>query len=136
MLRREIFAIKNPPLATLASGSKLRRFSHLSLEPIHSGNFTRSWLFRNSHHVFLAPLYKYSGRDIALPPGIGSGVSVSKMLKLCVKFFYVMGKGPSVELSCTWTGLVTCDAVMALCSGNVTRTRARGYKTFFRAQLS
>ena len=38
--------------------------------------------------------------------GGGGGCSVSKMLKLYIKVFYVMGKVLLGKLSCTWTGLI------------------------------
>ena len=41
--------------------------------------------------------------------GVGHGsVGMDKMLKFYIKvfYFYVLGKGLSGELSCTWTGFV------------------------------
>ena len=44
---------------------------------------------------------------VGVSVGIGSGTSVSKILKLCViKLLYMIGKALSGELSCTCTGLV------------------------------
>ena len=40
-------------------------------------------------------------------PGISIGSSVSKMLNLDVKVFYVMGKALTGELPCPVTGLVS-----------------------------
>ena len=54
-------------------------------------------------------------KSFCITPGIGVGggsrVDVSKMLKLYIKVFYVMGKVLLDELPCYWTGLLKNFAV-------------------------
>ena len=53
-------------------------------------------------HSWVHTIYSLSeqslGRAIALPPGVGIGIS--KMLKFYAKVFYVLGKALIGELSC------------------------------------
>ena len=66
--------------------------------------------------IFSLPVQMYKkccciSSGISIGSGVRGGVGVSKMLKFYLKF-YVMGKVPSGELSCTWTGLVVTSSLL------------------------
>ena len=69
------------------------------------------WALTNPR-TFLACLYQYTGRAVALLlvsmaiSALASAVWVCKMLKFMLKFFYVIGKVLSGEHSCLQTDLV------------------------------
>ena len=65
---------------------------------------TGSFLTLGAPGLFLTRLYKCTGRAIALP--LASVAAWTKCLSFTLKFFNVMGKALSGELSCMWTGLV------------------------------
>ena len=97
----------NVGLGNLTHGARVSNKMRLSESKKSEGVISLSymyWLIDNDNGLFLARLYKSTDSycchfDVAVSIGVGEGITLSK-------FFNVMVKALSGELSCMGTGLV------------------------------